>query len=71
MSEQNSKPLIEADPAKGVKVNAGVIAKSFRDEIKEKVGAMKLEGIGKLLCWDNDTLFVSGHDYAQTSMESF
>lgn len=45
MSEQNSKPLIEADPAKGVKVNAGVIAKSFRDEIKEKVGAMKQNGI--------------------------
>jgi len=45
MSEQNSKPLIEADPAKGVKINAGIIAKSFRDEVKEKVGAMKLEGI--------------------------
>ena len=48
MSEQNSKPLIEADPAKGIKINAGIIAKSFRDEVKEKVGAMKLEGIGKL-----------------------
>jgi hypothetical protein len=49
MSERNSKPLIEADPTKGVKVNAGIIAKSFRDEIKDKVGAMKLGGIGKLL----------------------
>lgn len=40
-----SKPLIEADPEKGVKINAGVVAKSFRDEIKEKVAAMKQEGI--------------------------
>ena len=54
MSEQISKPLIEADPTKGVKVNAGVVAKSFRDEIKEKVGAMKQEGIGKLSRQDYD-----------------
>ena len=47
MSKQSSKPLIEADPTKGVKVNAGVVAKSFRDEIKAKVGAMKHKGIGK------------------------
>jgi len=45
MSEQNSKPLIEADPAKGVKINAGIIATSFRDEIKKKIGTMKKEGI--------------------------
>ncbi len=43
-----SKPLVEFDAAKGVKVNAGVIAKSFRDEIKAKVEAMKQDGLGKL-----------------------
>lgn len=48
MSEKKSKQLIDADPVKGVKVNAGVVAKAFRDEIKEKVEAMKQEGIGKL-----------------------
>lgn len=48
MSEQISKPLIEADPDKGVKVNAGVVAKAFRDEIKHKVERMKQEGLGKL-----------------------
>ena len=45
---QNSQPLVVSDPTKGVKVNAGVVAKSFRDEIKVKVEAMKKEGIGKL-----------------------
>jgi len=45
MSGEMSKPLIEADLTKGVKVNAGVVAKSFRDEIKEKVEAMKQEGL--------------------------
>ena len=49
MSEQISKPLIEADPDKGVKVNAGVVAKAFRDEIKQKVERMKQDGLGKLL----------------------
>eukprot|EP00531_Pseudo-nitzschia_arenysensis_P015346 CAMPEP_0116145186 /NCGR_PEP_ID=MMETSP0329-20121206/16439_1 /TAXON_ID=697910 /ORGANISM="Pseudo-nitzschia arenysensis, Strain B593" /LENGTH=366 /DNA_ID=CAMNT_0003640735 /DNA_START=175 /DNA_END=1275 /DNA_ORIENTATION=+ len=45
MSEQISKPLIEFDAAKGVKVNAGVVAKSFRDKIKAKVQAMKQDGL--------------------------
>lgn len=45
MSEQDPKPLVEADPAKGVKINAGVIAKPFREEIKKKVEAMKQEEI--------------------------
>mmetsp|Transcript_26682 Transcript_26682/g.62674 ORF Transcript_26682/g.62674 Transcript_26682/m.62674 type:complete len:374 (-) Transcript_26682:123-1244(-) len=45
MSEQDPKPLVDANPAKGVKVNAGVIAKPFREEIKKKVEAMKQEGI--------------------------
>jgi len=45
MSEQDPKSLVEADPAKGVKVNAGVIAKPFREKIKKKIEAMKHEGI--------------------------
>lgn len=45
MSEESSKPLIEADPTKGIKVNAGVVAKSYRDEIKAKVEALKQEGV--------------------------
>ncbi len=49
MSGQISKPLIEADPDKGIKVNAGVVAKAFRDEIKQKVERMKQDGLGKLL----------------------
>ena len=49
MSEDNSKPVIEADSSQGVKVNAGIIAKPFRDEIKKKVEAMKQEGIGESL----------------------
>ena len=39
--------LIQPDPSKGIKVNAGVIAKPFRDELKRKVDAMKAEGRGK------------------------
>ena len=42
----DSKPLIVADSTKGIKVNAGVIAKPFRDEIKAKVEAMKKAGKG-------------------------
>ena len=48
MSQNDTKPLVVADPTKGVKVNAGVVAKSFRDEIKAKVATMKQDGIGKL-----------------------
>ena len=40
-------PLIVADPTKGIKVNAGNIAKPFRDEIKAKVLALKEQGKGK------------------------
>ena len=54
MTEENKKRLIEADPAKGVKVNAGVIAKPFRDEIKGKIEAMKREGLGKSSWQDFD-----------------
>jgi hypothetical protein len=39
--------LIVADPSKGIKVDAGIVAKSFRDEIKQKVDDLKKEGIGK------------------------
>jgi hypothetical protein len=42
----NTPKLIVADPTKGVKVDASVVAKSFRDEIKAKVVALKGEGIG-------------------------
>lgn len=45
MAEQ-SKPLIVADPTKGVKVNAAVVAKPFRDELKTKVEEMKEMGLG-------------------------
>jgi len=45
MSQNDTKPLVVADPTKGVKVNAGVIAKSFRDEIKATVATMKKDGI--------------------------
>jgi hypothetical protein len=45
MSEE-AKPVIMADATKGIKVNAGVVAKPFRDEIKAKVAAMKSDGIG-------------------------
>mmetsp|Transcript_19712 Transcript_19712/g.47601 ORF Transcript_19712/g.47601 Transcript_19712/m.47601 type:complete len:385 (-) Transcript_19712:152-1306(-) len=44
-SSSNNKPtLVVADPTKGVKVNAGVVAKPFREEIKAKVEAMKHAG---------------------------
>jgi len=44
VSEQNSKFLIEADPTKGIKVNAGDIAKAYRNEIKARVEALTNEG---------------------------
>eukprot|EP00980_Cylindrotheca_fusiformis_P015361 scaffold4306_cov154-Cylindrotheca_fusiformis.AAC.7 len=42
---KNNKPLIVADAKKGVKVNSGVVAKQFREEIKAKVDSMKKQGI--------------------------
>lgn len=44
----SSKPLIVADPTKGIKVNAGVVAKPFREALKAKVADMKRQGLGKL-----------------------
>ena len=49
MAETQSKPVIVADPTKGVKVNAGVVAKPFRDELKAKVSEMKAMGLGTCL----------------------
>lgn len=45
MSNQESKPVIKADPTKGVKVDVGDVSKPFRNEIKQKVAALKKEGI--------------------------
>ena len=46
-AKEEKTPLIVADSTKGIKVNAGVIAKPFRDEIKEKVERMKQQGLGE------------------------
>ena len=43
-----TKEVIVADPSKGVKVDVSVVAKPFRDEIKQKVKALKDHGIGTL-----------------------
>jgi hypothetical protein len=43
---KEAAPLIVAYPDKGVKVDISVVAKQFRDEIKEKVEALKAHGIG-------------------------
>jgi hypothetical protein len=40
------KPLIVADPTKGVTMNASVVAQPFRDEIRAKIAAMKEAGLG-------------------------
>lgn len=42
-----SAPLITASPTKGIKVDAAVVAKKFRQEIKDKVVELKNEGTGK------------------------
>ena len=41
--------MIVADTSKGVKIDASVVAKPFRDEIKQKVTELKRQGIGKLI----------------------
>jgi hypothetical protein len=38
--------IVVADPAKGIKVDAGIIAQPFRDEIKERVLQLHKHGIG-------------------------
>jgi hypothetical protein len=47
-SSTMSTPLIVACPDKGIKVDASIIATSFRQEVKDKVQALKKAGIGKL-----------------------
>ena len=39
--------LIVASPDKGIKVDAAVIATSYRQEIKDKVERLKKDGIGE------------------------
>lgn len=39
--------LITADPSKGVRIDAAIVAKRFRGEIKERVGQLKAQGIGE------------------------
>jgi hypothetical protein len=41
-------PLITVDPTKGIKVDSGIIAHSFRDVIKQKVVDLQKQGIGKI-----------------------
>jgi hypothetical protein len=45
----DQKAIIVSDPTKGVKVNASVVAQSFREEIRSKVQKLKEQGIGELL----------------------
>jgi len=45
VTSSERKPLVLADPAKGTKMDASIVAKSFRNEIKAKVVAMKQAGI--------------------------
>mmetsp|Transcript_16104 Transcript_16104/g.26160 ORF Transcript_16104/g.26160 Transcript_16104/m.26160 type:complete len:372 (+) Transcript_16104:61-1176(+) len=40
-----SKPAVVADPTKGVKLDASLVAQPFREEIKAKVQAMKQAGM--------------------------
>ena len=39
--------IVVADPTKGIKVDAGIIAQPFRDEIKERVAQLHKHGIGE------------------------
>ena len=41
--------VVVADPTKGIKVDAGIIAQPFRDEVKERVAQLRKHGIGTLL----------------------
>jgi hypothetical protein len=43
-----SPDSIVVDLYKGIKVDAGLIAEPFRNEIKEKVKALKAHGIGAI-----------------------
>jgi hypothetical protein len=45
-SHEACKPVVAADPTKGVTLDAGLVAQPFRNEIKAKVEAMKQNGMG-------------------------
>jgi len=47
MTTTKEDDTITADPTKGVKGNAGIVAQPFRDEIKAKVQQLKQHGIGR------------------------
>ena len=49
MTGQNStnEKLVTVDPSKGVRVDAAIVAKRFRDEIKGQVADLKANGIGE------------------------
>lgn len=64
-SSASSKPLIVADPTKGFKVNAGVVAKPFRDEIKAKVEKMKNLGVG------TSSILLKNESYLQRRLIDF
>jgi hypothetical protein len=44
----SSNKVIVADPSRGIKVNAAVVAEPFRQEIKARVQQLKEHGIGAL-----------------------
>ena len=46
--------VVVADPIKGIKVDAGIIAQPFRDEIKERVAQLRKHGIGAF-CFRSST----------------
>ena len=58
-NDVNSTLLITADSTKGTKVNAGVVAKPFRDEIKRKVERLRSNGIGT--CKQQTTIVYVSH----------
>lgn len=47
-SGNTNEKLVVADPSKGVRVDAAMIAKRFRTEIKQKVAELKARGVGTL-----------------------
>lgn len=51
-----NRKLVKADPSKGVRVDAAVIAQHFRDEIKANVAELKAQGIGKYIYLLSDVM---------------
>ena len=52
-------PVIEKSATKGVKVDASIVAKPFRDEIKAKVQELKTMGIGASLSLSSCCILLS------------